>query len=120
MASWEEVRSHLRAKYTLAIDTLDMVGMVFRFPVDAREIVQGVRISPVENQKEPWIALVADVCPEAQLGVRVAMMMQGELLYGGLIVRQGMWLFRHAMALRPCRGRTSSAAASSWVTTPRV
>ena len=99
MPSWDEVRAHLKETFTLAMETEELVGLVFRFRLPEGERVQAVRVSPVQIAEEPWVVVLADLCPDVGLSTGQAIDLQGGLLFGALVVRKGIWLLRHSLPM---------------------
>ena len=99
MPTWDEVRAHLRAKFTLARDHEQLVGLIFRFPLPEGERAQAVRVSPVRVIEEPYLSILADVCPELGMSVGQAVDLQDRLLFGALVVRKATWLLRHSLPM---------------------
>lgn len=99
VVTWDEARSFLRGKFALAKDTEEMVALGWRIPLQGNEVLQWVRVSPISVYGEPWLTILADICPQAKLSPSDACQYLSQLPFGGLIIINDHYLFRHSLSL---------------------
>jgi hypothetical protein len=99
MPAWGEVQQHLRGRFTVTAETDAAMDLEWRLPSPGGELKQGIRVSQVEIHKEPWLFIVADVCPETGLALRSAIAYQDHLGFGAIILRKGTYLLRHSLPM---------------------
>jgi hypothetical protein len=67
--------------------------------------MQGIGMAPTETHGRPWLALVAELCPEASLSLRSALLYQDRLAFGAIVLRKDVYLLRHGVPLEPLTPR---------------
>ena len=99
MASWDEVRTHLRSTLRLERDDDDAVSFSTPVPVEGKEIVQRIGLARTTVRGRPWLAAVAELFPEAQLALRSAVLYQDRIAFGAIVIRRDWYVLRHGVLL---------------------
>jgi len=97
--TWDEARTFLREKFALAKDTPEIVALAWRISAQGQEFLQWVRISPASVHGESWLAVLADICPQTHLPTAAAFDYLNQTPFGGLMLWNGTYFFRHTLAL---------------------
>ena len=98
MASWETLRSYVKSNYTIGFEDSDMLGLDFELP-NGR--TQKVFVRKLMLGDDEWAEIGTPVCNEQDISPRDALLRNGEMIVGGLVLWQdGTVLFRHSMPLK--------------------
>src|SRR3990167_9582095 len=97
--TWDEARGLLRELFALAKDTEELAALAFRIPLEAQEITQWVRVSPISVHGEPWLTVLSDICPHTRITSGQAFEYLKQLPFGGLLLLNDVYVFRHSLAL---------------------
>ena len=99
--TWDELRVHLRATFSVVRDDPDAIALSWSFTVGDRQVVQGVGLAPMTVEGRPWLTMIADLFPESTLPPRLGLLYQDRLPFGALVLRQGVFLLRYGLPLDP-------------------
>src|SRR5580765_2387967 len=99
MASWDEVRAHVKATFAVVRDAPDGIAMSWKLALAGHELVQGVGIAPITIEGRSWLTMIADLCTEAELPLRTALLYQDRLPIGAIVLRKEMFLLKHNLPL---------------------
>ena len=99
MASWDDVRAHLRATFAVVRDSPDGIAMSWKLALAGHELVQGVGIAPIAIEARPWLTMIADLCTESELPLRTALLYQDRLPIGAIVLRKDTFLMKHNLPL---------------------
>ena len=95
--SWNQVREAIRARFPVEIDEADSLGIVFDMGGGRS---QGVAIERKLVEDAEWIEISTGVAAEGQLDYGNALAISGRLTVGGLALRDGVVVYRHAVPLQ--------------------
>jgi hypothetical protein len=98
---WAEVQEQLARMFKLAKRTDDMVALVWQVPAAQGSVLQWVRVSPVRVRDQVWLAVLADICPEAAMSPASALAYLNQLALGGILLWRGAYLLRQMVPLDP-------------------
>jgi hypothetical protein len=97
MASWEGLRSHVKANFNIAVDELDYMALDFHMENGRGQRV-GLRKMVVGD--EEWAEIATVVCTESDISPRDALLLNGKMAVGGLAMwDDGTVVFRHSLPL---------------------
>lgn len=99
MATWDEVRVHLRATFSVVRDDPDAIALSWSIIAGDQKLVQGVGLAPMTVDGSPWLTMIADLFAESALSPRTALLYQDRLPFGALVLRHGVFLVRHGLSL---------------------
>ena len=99
MPTWDELRGHLRATYSVVRDDPDAIALSWSFTAGDQQLVQGVGLAPMVVEGRPWVTMIADLFPESALPPRTGLLYQDRLPFGALVLRHGVFLVRHGLPL---------------------
>lgn len=94
MPTWDDARQHLRTKYKLIKDDAAYVDLGFGFKADGREVVQPIRIGPIEVEKIAGLVIWADVVEATRVPADKALARNNAFAIGGLALHQGRYVLR--------------------------
>jgi hypothetical protein len=97
MASWEGLRNYIKSNYVIGVDELDMLGL--DFALDGGR-TQKVIVSRMNLGDSEWVEIATPVCNEGEIAPRDALLRSGDIVVGGLILREGTVYFRHSLPLK--------------------
>jgi hypothetical protein len=101
MATWEEVRGHLRARWRVERDDPTAFAVSCRVPIGTQDLHQAVGMAPTEVDSKPWLSIIGELFPEAALSARGALTYADRLPLGAIVLRGDRYLLRHGIALAP-------------------
>ena len=96
MSTWSEVQSYARNNYSLEDDQADEFSLVFEYENQRAQLV-GVR--QFEAGEKAWIEFFSACCEEGQLPSEEAMKLNGQFVMGGLVLIDGLYVFRYSVPL---------------------
>ncbi|MGE5182649.1 MAG: hypothetical protein ACM31C_11330 [Acidobacteriota bacterium] len=99
MASWDELRAHLRATCTVIRDDPEAFAVSWTMTAGDGELVQGVGLAPMTVDGRPWLTMIAELFVESELPARLALLYQDRLAFGALVLREGFFVLRHGAPL---------------------
>jgi hypothetical protein len=99
MATWDEVRKHLRAHYLLVVEEADWVGMEWTFHHDEKVVTQRVKVARVVAFGADWVLVFAAVCDADKLAALSALRFNARLPIGSLAVEHDRCYLRAALPL---------------------
>ncbi len=99
MASWDELRVHLRSTCTVIRDDPEAFAVSWTMTAGDGELVQGVGLAPMTFGGRPWLTMIAELFVESELPPRLALLYQDRLAFGALVLREGFFLLRHGVPL---------------------
>lgn len=104
MATWDDTRIHLRLRWRPERDDATAFTFLCPIQVEQREVLQSIALAPASIHGRPWLAIAADLFPEAGLAARSALLYADLLPFGAIALRDDRYLLRHGVAfdtLRP-------------------
>jgi hypothetical protein len=99
MPSWEDIRSHLRARYVLVSDQDTWVGMEWTFTHAGAVIKQRVKVERFMAFGSDWALILAAVCNADRIHALSALRFNARLPIGSLAVERDKCYLRAALAL---------------------
>lgn len=99
MPTWDELRVHLRATYSVVRDDPDAIALSWSFTIGDKQLIQGAGLAPMAVEGRPWVTMIADLFAESVLSTRIAILYQDRLPFGALVLREGAFLLRHGLPL---------------------
>jgi hypothetical protein len=99
MPSWDELRAHLRATYSVVRDDPEAIALSWALTAGDQQVVQGIGLAPMTVEGRPWLTMIADLFAESVLQPRTAVLYQDRLPFGTLVLRHGVFLVRHGLPL---------------------
>lgn len=97
--SWAAVQERLERTFTHVKKTEDLVALAWQVPGAQGSVLQWVRVSPVRVRDQLWIAVLADICPEAGMSPAGALAYLNQLAIGGILLWRGVYLLRQMVPL---------------------
>jgi hypothetical protein len=98
MATWDEVRVHLRGKHRVERDDPAAFGFDLEVPVGDQVHVQPIGMAPTQLHGRPWLTIVAELFAETGLSTRGALVYADRLPFGALVLHNDRYLLRHGTA----------------------
>ncbi len=99
MATWDEIRAHLRARWQVVHDEPANFAVSISVPVGTGDMPQAVGMAPTQLDGAPWLSIIAELFPETTLSPRSALVYADRLLFGALVLRGDRYLLRSGAAL---------------------
>ena len=99
MASWGDLREHLRARYELAADQAGWVGMVWTFTFKDLALAQRVKVEHALSAAGEWVRVLAAVCRADRIDAAGALRFNARLNVGALVVDGDMCYLRAVLPL---------------------
>jgi hypothetical protein len=99
MATWDEVRAHLRLRWQVVHDEPTNFAVSARVPVATGEMQQAVGMAPTQLDGNPWLSIIGELFPEAALTPRGALVYADRLLLGAIVLRDDRYLLRSGVPL---------------------
>lgn len=98
---WNELRDIVCAKRTVLSDDGERLMLVHRYVTDDSSTVQNQRVEVSRDRVtgEPWVLLLADVCPVHEISAHRALLHNGTLAVGSIYIDEDFYFLRHAMPL---------------------
>ena len=97
--SWADVQERLERTFTHVKKTEDLVALAWQVPGAQGNVLQWVRVSPVRVRDQQWLAVLADICPEAGMSPAGALAYLNQLSVGGILLWRGVYLLRQMVPL---------------------
>jgi len=97
--SWDEIREHLRKTYRVLRDDDEAMALSWSADTPIGDVTQGLGLAPMMIDERPWLTMVCEIALEDGFPLRTALLYQDRLAFGGLVLRRGMYLLRHGVAL---------------------
>ncbi len=101
--TWADVQVQLESRFQLAKKTDTLVALAWQVPGPQGNVVQWVRVSPVRvsvrASEQLWLAVLADICPEAGMSPASALAYLNQLSIGGIMLWRGAYLLRQMVPL---------------------
>ena len=101
MPDWDELQTYARQNLKLLLD--DSSNMVLgwqQLKVDGEPTRQAVYVFPMDAYGEPWLVLVAPVCPEELILSRDALLLSSRLTIGALVIRENDYALRVTLSIQ--------------------
>ncbi len=99
VTSWQELHAHLRAKYVLAREEPDWIGLIWRFTRDSVLIEQRVKIELATAFECAWIVVRSPICLAGDINAEGALRLNGRLSIGALVTFNDRCYLRATMPL---------------------
>lgn len=99
MATWDEVRAHLRSRWRVEHDTPTELAISFKFVIGAGEMHQALVVTPTQVEGAPWLAILGDLFPESSLSPRGALVYADRMPFASIVLRDDRYLVRFGLAL---------------------
>lgn len=92
MASWQEIRDHLRSKYKLLNDDDAWMGLGFAFNREGKVLHQRVRVEPRAIGNIPGVMVWCDVVDAASVPAQKALVRNMAFSIGALAIHEGLYV----------------------------
>lgn len=99
MATWDEVRDHLRSRWRVEHDEALALAISAVVPIGSREMTQAIGLAPTEVEGRPWLSIIGELFAETELSPRGAVTYADRLPLGAIVLRGDRYLLRHGAAL---------------------
>jgi hypothetical protein len=97
MATWEEIRTYMRARYRLLEEDDDHVALLFGFDDNRRHSITIKQFDAMDRQ---WLLFEARVCRKELMETERALKLNGKSVIGYLALdRDGFYVMRHTALL---------------------
>lgn len=101
MPNWGELQTYARQNLKLLQDgESHMVLGWQQQSADGEPSRQAVYVYAMEAYGEPWLVLMAPVCPEELILSRAALLLSSQLTIGALVVREDDYALRATLAIK--------------------
>lgn len=97
--TWDEIREHLRKTFQVVRDDDEAMALTWSAQINLGEVTQSLGMAPMIVDERPWLTMVCEISLDEGFPLRTAMLYQDRLAFGGLVLRRGMYLLRHGVAL---------------------
>lgn len=95
MPDWCELQTYIRLNLKMLSDGPDAMVIGWQHPQEAGEPTrQALYVFKMTAYGEPWLVLLAPVCPEELVSARNALLLSSELTIGALVVHDGAYALR--------------------------
>ena len=98
MPDWGALQTYARQNLLMLSDTPESMVLGWEAPAPGQgqgePARQAVYVFPMTAYAEPWLVLIAPVCPEACIASRDALLLSSRLTIGGLVVRGSDYALR--------------------------
>ena len=98
MATWDEVRDHLRARWKVDRDEPSAFAIQCPVRIGDHDTVQAIGLAPTEVHQRPWLQIIGDLFAESGLSARGALSYADRLPFGAIVLRNDRLLLRHGVA----------------------
>jgi hypothetical protein len=101
MPSWEELQNYVRKNLRMLSDQPNLMVLGWQHTEsDGTLVRQAVSVFEMTAYKEPWLILLAEVCPEEALSEHEVLRLNGELTFGGLVKSEAGYALRYTMSIK--------------------
>lgn len=95
MPDWGELQTYARQNLKMLSDGPSAMVLGWQQQIEAGEPTrQAVYVFEMTAYGEPWVVLLAPVCPEELISSRAALLLSSELTIGALVVRNADYALR--------------------------
>ena len=100
MATWDDVRAHLREKFKLSIDEPTWIGLGWKFPGPrGGELAQRQRVEPVTAFGRSYVLIWCDIIEIEKVPMRTALERNLTLAIGSIAISDNLYVLRSVMLL---------------------
>ncbi len=92
MATWDEIREHLRSKYKLLNDDAAWIGLGFAFERESKTLHQRVRVEPRSVHGLPGVMIWCDVLPADKVPPQKALVRNMAFPIGALAIHEDLYV----------------------------
>lgn len=101
MPAWGELQRYARQNLKLLRDDSSSLVLGWQqLKQDGELSRQAVYVFPMDAYGEPWLVLMAPVCPEELILSRDALLLSSQLTIGALVVREGDYALRVTLSIK--------------------
>lgn len=95
MPDWGALQTYARQNLLMLSDAPDSMVLGWEAPqAESEPARQAVYVFPMTAYAEPWLVLIAPVCPEACIAARDALLLSSRLTIGSLVLRGSDYALR--------------------------
>ena len=98
MATWNDLVSYVKGKYTVAEENDGMLKLIFNTDEGRSQIVFLWKTTLMDGQEE-WVQIESPFADASKVDVTKALTSVGEMAVGGVALINGMLFFRHTVPL---------------------
>jgi hypothetical protein len=117
MPDWGELQTYARQNLKLLRDEPDSMAFGWQEKkADGGLSRQAVYVFQMTAYAEPWLVMLAPVCPESLIGSREALSLNNQLTIGALVVRNNDYALRVTISMKslPLRDITLCMERLAW------
>ena len=98
MLSWDEIRTHVKARWRVERDIPTELSVSRTIAVGDREIRQAIGLAPSQVDGAPWLSIIGELFHEGALSPRGALVYADRLSAGAIVLRADRYLVKVTVA----------------------
>ncbi len=99
MATWDEIRAHLREGFVLQRDEPDWVGLGWKVDLGGKDVMQRQRVEPVSVLGDPGLLIWSDIIDMDRVPPLLALERNMSFEIGAIAISAGLYVLRVVLAL---------------------